>query len=84
MMTASLALGDRVSVAWSPPGTTEHIETTGIVIARVACPVAFRRESPPPAYDVLTADHRILPGVAATALTRLFPGPSPVTEEIEA
>ena len=70
-MTTVLALGDRVTVAWSPPGTTEHIETTGTVIARAVNPVAFRRASPEPAYDVLTADHRILPGVAETALRRV-------------
>ena len=35
-MTAAFGLHDRVTVAWSPPGTTERVETTGIMIARAA------------------------------------------------
>ena len=66
-MTA-LALRDRVTVAWSPPGTTERVETTGIVVAIAVHAVAFRNASPPTAYDVLTKDGAILPGVAEAAL----------------
>ena len=66
-MTA-FANGACVSVSWSPSGTTERIETTGIVIARAVHAVTFRRASPPPAYDVLTKDGAILTGVAEAAL----------------
>ena len=66
-MTA-FAARDRVTVAWSPPGTTERITTTGIVISVAALPVALRHTMPPQAYDVLTADGTVLHGVAAEAL----------------
>ena len=69
-MTA-FANGACVSVSWSPPGTTERIETTGIVIGRAVHAVAFRRVSPPQAYDVLTKEGAILAGVAADALRRI-------------
>lgn len=66
-MTAFTAR-DRVTVAWSPPGTTERLNTTGVVVGIVALPVALRHTAPPQAYDVLTTDGKVLTGVAADAL----------------
>lgn len=59
---------DRVTVAWSPPGTTELVKTCGTILGHAVHPVAMRFVAPPETYDVLTDDRRILAGVAAEAM----------------
>lgn len=67
----TIAPRDRVTVSWSPPGTTERVETTGVVVALAAVPVAYRRTPAPAFYDVLTDDGVSRHGLPAAALRRI-------------